>query len=187
MLIRLVEGEGLHKDWVPLDKIAIYLPRSVIASEDNRFCFHGGVDWEEMNKIIAQYRAGKDTRGASTITMQTVKNLVLWPGRDLVRKGLEIYFAMYLDLIWPKKRIMEVYLNVAEWGDGLYGAEAASRAYFNRAAAQLSPAQASLLAAVLPNPREWSARSPGPYVSERGGVIRYRVEQLGSFLDCINR
>lgn len=187
MVIRLIEGEGLRKDWVALDRIAIYLPRSVISAEDNRFCSHGGVDWQEMNEIIAQYRAGKETRGASTITMQTVKNLILWNGRDVVRKGLEIYFALYLDLIWPKKRIMEVYLNIAEWGDGIYGAETASKAYFNRSAAQLTPAQASLLAAVLPNPREWSARNPGPYVSERSGVIRYRVEQLGSFLDCVNR
>jgi len=119
--------------------------------------------------------------------MQTVKNLILWNGRDVIRKGLEIYFAMYVDLIWPKKRIMEVYLNIAEWGDGIYGAETASQTYFNRPAAQLTPAQASLLAAVLPNPREWSAARPGPYVSERSGIIRYRVEQLGSFLDCINR
>src|SRR6185369_17571923 len=90
MVQRLIEGEGLHKDWVPLDRIAIYLPRSVISGEDNRFCSHHGVDWQEMNEIIAQYRAGKETRGASTITMQTVKNLILWNGRDVIRKGLEI-------------------------------------------------------------------------------------------------
>jgi monofunctional biosynthetic peptidoglycan transglycosylase len=187
MVYRVFQGEGLHKDWVPLDRIAVYLPRSAIAGEDNKFCSHHGVDWGEMREVIAQYRAGERTRGASTITMQTVKNLILWQGRDLVRKGLEIWFAEYLELIWPKTRIMEVYLNIVEWGDGIYGAEAASRHYFNRSAAQLSPVQASLLAAVLPNPREWSAGRPGPYVSERSGIIRGRVEQLGPLLDCVNR
>ena len=187
MIARQFEGAGLHKEWVPLSEIAIYLPRSVISGEDNRFCSHGGVDWQEMNEVIEQYRAGERSRGASTITMQTVKNLILWQGRDVVRKGLEIYFAEYLELIWPKRRIMEVYLNIVEWGDGVYGAEEASQRYFRRSAAQISPAQASLLAAVLPNPREWSAARPGPYVSERSGVIRNRVEQLGAYLNCINR
>ncbi len=187
MVQRLFQGYGLHKTWVPLDQIAVYLPRSAISAEDNRFCSHHGVDWEEMNQVIAQYRAGEHTRGASTITMQTVKNLILWQGRDVLRKGLEIYFAEYLELIWPKTRIMEVYLNIVEWGPGIYGAEAASQRYFNHGAAQLTPAQASLLAAVLPNPREWSAGRPGPYVSERSSIIRARVEQLGSFLNCINR
>jgi monofunctional biosynthetic peptidoglycan transglycosylase len=187
MVLRLLEGEGMHKEWVPSNRIAVYLPRSVISAEDNRFCSHHGVDWEEMGQVVAQYRAGERSRGASTITMQTVKNLILWPGRDLVRKGLEIYFAEYLELIWPKSRIMEVYLNIVEWGDGIYGAQAAAQTYFHRNASQLSPAQASLLAAVLPNPREWSAAQPGPYVSERSSIIRGRVEQLGSFLECVNR
>ncbi len=187
MVQRLFEGESLHKDWVPLSDIAVYLPRSAIAGEDNRFCLHHGVDWEELGDVIAQYRAGKHTRGASTITMQTVKNLILWQGRDVFRKGLEIYFALYLDLIWPKTRIMEVYLNIVEWGHGIYGAEAASMHYFGRPAAKLTPVQASLLASVLPNPRDWSAGHPGPYVSERSGIIRGRVEQLGPYLDCVNR
>jgi monofunctional biosynthetic peptidoglycan transglycosylase len=187
MVQRLFEGESLHKDWVPLSDIAVTLPRSVIAGEDNRFCIHDGVDWEELDEVIAQYRAGKHTRGASTLTMQTVKNLILWQGRDVLRKGLEIYFALYLDLIWPKTRIMEVYLNIVEWGHGLYGAEAASKHYFGRPADRLTPVQASLLASVLPNPREWSAGQPGPYVRERSGIIRGRVEQLGSYLDCVNR
>lgn len=185
MVLRLVQGEGLRKEWVGLGEMQPYLAYSVIAAEDNRFCRHAGVDWQELNEQIERYQAGEETRGASTITMQTVKNLILWPGRDPLRKGLEIYFAHYLDLIWSKRRIMEVYLNVVEWDNGVYGAEAASRHHFKRQAGDLTPGQAALLAATLPNPREWSAGRPGPYVSGRGRTIAGRVEQLGPFLDCV--
>ncbi|MGE0152905.1 MAG: monofunctional biosynthetic peptidoglycan transglycosylase [Reyranellaceae bacterium] len=185
MVLRLAQGEGLDKDWVGLGEIQPYLAYAVIAAEDNRFCHHGGVDWEELTEQIERYQAGEEVRGASTITMQTVKNLILWPGRDTLRKGIEIYFAHYLDLIWSKRRIMEVYLNIVEWDNGVYGAEAASRHHFKRQAGDLTPGQAALLAATLPNPREWSAGRPGPYVSSRSRIIARRVEQLGSYLDCV--
>jgi len=185
MVLRLAQSEGLHKEWVSLKEIQPYLAYSVIAAEDNRFCQHAGVDWQELNEQIERYKAGEETRGASTVTMQTVKNLILWPGRDPLRKGLEIYFAHYLDFIWSKRRIMEVYLNVVEWDNGVYGAEAAARHHFKRQAGDLTPGQAALLAATLPNPREWNAGKPGPYVSSRSRIIAGRVEQLGSFLDCV--
>jgi len=185
MVLRLVQGEGLSKEWVSLKEMQPYLAYAVIAAEDNRFCQHKGVDWQELNVQIERYQAGEETRGASTITMQTVKNLILWPGRDTLRKGVEIYFAHYLDLIWSKRRIMEVYLNVVEWDNGVYGAEAASRHHFKRQAGDLTPGQAALLAATLPNPRGWNAGRPGPYVSGRANTIARRVEQLGPFLDCV--
>ena len=187
MLLRLAQGEGLRKDWMSLEEMQPYLAYAAIAAEDNRFCQHDGVDWQELNAQIERYQAGEETRGASTITMQTVKNLVLWPGRDTLRKGIEIYFAHYLDLIWSKRRIMEVYLNVVEWDNGVYGAEAASRHHFKRQAGDLTPGQAALLAATLPNPREWNAGRPGPYVSSRANTIARRIDQLGPYLDCVRQ
>lgn len=185
MVLRLVQGEGLTKDWVSLEEMQPYLAYSVIAAEDNRFCQHNGVDWAELNEQIERYQAGEEVRGASTITMQTVKNLILWPGRDTLRKGIEVYFAHYLDLIWSKRRTIEVYLNIVEWDNGIYGAEAAARHHFNRQAGDLTPRQAALLASSLPNPRVWNAGKPGPYVSGRAHTIARRVEQLGSYLDCV--
>jgi monofunctional biosynthetic peptidoglycan transglycosylase len=187
MVLRLVQGEGLRKEWVSSREMQPYLAYAVIAAEDNRYCQHKGVDWRELNEQIERYQAGEDVRGASTITMQTVKNLILWPGRDTLRKGIEIYFAHYLDLIWSKRRIIEVYLNVVEWDNGVYGAEAAARHHFKRQAGDLTPGQAALLAATLPNPREWNAGRPGPYVSGRANTIARRVEQLGPLLDCVRQ
>ena len=184
MLIRLFERQGLSKDWVSLDRMAPALAESAIASEDNRFCQHHGVDWTEMETAIDEYRSDERVRGASTITMQTVKNLVLWPGKDVGRKAIEIYFAYYLELIWPKRRILEVYLNVAEWGPGLYGAEAASRRYFGKSARQLTPHDAALLVAVLPNPLRWRPDRPTPYILDRAQTIERRRAQLGSLLAC---
>ena len=184
MLIRLVEGQGLSKDWVGRDRIAPVLPEAAIAAEDNRFCGHHGVDWSAMQTALDEYRSEDRVRGASTITMQTVKNLVLWPGRDPVRKALEIYFAYYVELIWPKRRIMEVYLNVAEWGPGLYGAEAASRRYFDKPARQLTTRDASLLAAVLPSPQRWRPDRPTAYIENRAETIEQRRAQLGPLLAC---
>ena len=184
MLMRLTEGAGLSKDWVTLEEIAPSLREAVIAAEDNRFCAHRGVDWDEMQAAVGEYWNSDRARGASTITMQTVKNLVLWPGRDMIRKGIEIYLAHYVELFWPKQRILEVYLNVAEWGPGLYGAEAASQRYFGKPAARLLPAEAALLAATLPNPRRWRADRPTGYISTRAASIRRRTGQLGPLLDC---
>ncbi len=184
MLIRLVERQGLSKEWVGRDRIAPALAEAAIAAEDNRFCEHHGVDWTAMQSALDEYRSEDRVRGASTITMQTVKNLVLWPGRDPIRKALEIYFAYYVELIWPKRRIMEVYLNVAEWGSGLYGAEAASRRYFGTPARQLTAREAALLAAVLPNPRRWRPDRPTPYIEARAETIERGRAQLGPLLAC---
>ncbi len=185
MGIRLAQGEGLTRDWVRLDEMAPSLAAAVLAAEDSRFCSHGGIDWTEMRNAIDQYRTDDRVRGASTITMQTAKNLLLWPGRTFLRKGVEIYFAKYLELVWPKRRILEVYLNVAEWGPGVYGAEAAARRYFGKAARRLTAHESSLLAAVLPNPRRWRPDRPTAYISRRAGTIGVRSAQLGSMSACV--
>ena len=185
MVIRLVEGEGLRQAWVPLDAIAPALPQAVIAAEDNRFCEHFGFDWQELEGQIDALLAGERARGASTITMQTAKNLFLWPGRDLVRKALEAWLTPQIELLLPKRRIVEVYLNVAEFGPGIYGAEAAARAYFGKSASGLSAREATLLAAILPRPRDWSPVRPTEYLQDRARTIRTRIEQLGPMLDCV--
>jgi monofunctional biosynthetic peptidoglycan transglycosylase len=148
------------------------LPRAVIASEDEKFCTHHGFDWVAFDNAYRDWRAGREPKGASTITMQVAKNLFLWPGRSVLRKGIEAYLTVLLELLWDKHRIMEVYLNVIEWGDGIYGADAAAHRYFNKPASALTPQEAALLAAVLPNPREWSAVRPTPYIAERAAAIR---------------
>ena len=164
---------------MPLDRVAASVPRAVIASEDNLFCEHSGFDWRAIGDAAEEYAAGRRMRGASTISMQVAKNLFLWPGRDFVRKGIEAYLTVFVELLWSKRRIMEVYLNIAEWGDGIYGVDAAARAHFGKAPAALTPREAALLAAVLPNPREWSPARPTPYIAGRSDVIARRVAQLG--------
>jgi monofunctional biosynthetic peptidoglycan transglycosylase len=185
MVIRLAEGEGLRQRWVSLEEIAPVLPQAVIAAEDNRFCEHVGFDWQELQGQIDALRAGEPARGASTITMQTAKNLFLWPGRNLLRKGLEAWLTPQIELLWPKRRIVEVYLNVAELGPGIYGAEAAAQAHFGKPASALSRQEAALLAAILPNPRMWSPSRPTPYLEQRARTIRSRIEQLGPMLACV--
>ena len=185
MLVRLVEGEGLEKSWRPLARISPYLPQAVIASEDNRFCAHWGFDWKELGGQLDRAMAGKQVRGASTISMQVAKNVLLWPGRDLLRKLLEVPLTPQLELLWGKRRIMEVYLNVAETGPGLYGAEAAAQAYFGKPASALTRREAALIAAVLPNPRVWSPDRPSSYIRQRARVIERRIGQLGPLLDCV--
>ena len=185
MVIRLFEGEDIQKHWMPLDDIAPALPQSVVAAEDNLFCQHWGIDLEAMREQVELAIDGETTRGASTISMQLAKNLFLWPGRNIIRKGLEAWLTVYVELVLPKRRILELYLNVAEWGHGIYGAEAAAQAHFGVPASRLSPSQASLLAAVLPNPREWSAATPSGYVAGRARLYRQRIPQLGpTFLGC---
>lgn len=177
MLIRhFADGAPIRKAWEPLGRISPALVRAVVASEDEKFCAHHGFDWVQMREAVRQFLAGRRRpRGASTISMQTAKNVFLWPGRSLLRKGIEAYFTVLIEMLWGKPRIMEVYLNVIEWGPGLYGAEAASRAYFGHSAATLSAREAALLAAVLPNPRELSVRKPSDYVEGRVGFIRARM------------
>ena len=185
MVIRLAEGEGLRRQWVALDAVAPVLPQAVVAAEDNRFCEHSGFDWQELGGQIDALLAGERARGASTITMQTAKNLFLWPGRDLLRKALEAWLTPQIELLWPKRRIVEVYLNVAELGPGIYGAEAAAQAHFNKPASALSRQEAALLAAMLPSPRAWDPGRPTPYLQGRARTIRTRIEQLGPMLECV--
>ncbi len=185
MLIRMVQGEPLQHRWVPYREISPALPHALIASEDNLFCDEKfGFDFAAMRGQLDAWEDGKRPRGASTITLQTAKNLLLWPGRDLVRKAIEAWFTPQIALLWPKRRILEVYLNIVEFGPGIYGAEAAAQHYFRKPAADLSPREAALLISVLPRPLVWVASPPGPYVRSHAGEIERRIEQLGPLLDC---
>lgn len=175
MLIRLTDGYGIDKDWTPLPRISPNLQKAVMASEDAKFCLHDGFDWEALEENVGKLQRGRKSRGASTISMQTAKNLFLWPNRSFVRKGVEAYLTVWLELLLPKDRILEIYLNIAEWGKGVYGAEAAARHHFGIPAARLSPRQAALLAVTLPLPLKYNPGSPGPYVSKRAGVIQARM------------
>lgn len=186
MLIRLAEGQSLEKQWASWEAVSPHLRRAVIASEDNLFCEHSGFDWESLEAAAKAYAAGERAGGGSTITMQTAKNLFLWPSRSIIRKGLEVPLTALLEMLWPKRRILEVYLNIAEWGPGLYGIEAAARHYFNRPAIDLTPRQASQLVAVLPNPLEWRPVPPSNYIARRAATIRTRIRQLGPLLDCVS-
>jgi len=172
------------RTWVSLDQIAPVLPAAAVMSEDGRFCEHSGVDFQELVKVLDR-NAGPN-RGASTITMQTMKNLFLWNSRlTYVRKALEIPLALYANLIWSKRRTMEIYLNVAQWGPGIFGAEAAAQAYFKRPASALSLSQAALLVAALPNPLERNAAHPDRYLRARAGIIAARARQAGAYVDCL--
>lgn len=185
MLIRLAEGEGLKKSWRDFDRIAPDLARAVIAAEDNRFCEHAGFDLHEMAGQFDRWLAGGRPRGASTITMQTAKNLFLWPDRDPARKIIEAWLTWQIELLWPKSRILEVYLNIVEFGPGIYGGEAAARTFFARPASALSPWQSARLAVVLPNPREYAPNRPSASLDARAREIERRVGQLGSLLACV--
>jgi len=183
MVIRLFEGEGLEHEWVSLDEMSPHLARAVIGSEDNRFCIHGGVDWDAVRDVLEEVSSGERARGASTISMQTVKNLYLWPSRSVIRKGLEVGLVQFLEATWSKQRIIEVYLNIAELGPGVYGVEAAAQHHWGVTAASLGPDRSAALAAMLPAPRTRTPRSP----EVRGAIkrIQRRVRELGEYLDCV--
>lgn len=178
MMLRVVQGNGLTKDWEPIADISPELVRAVIAAEDTRFCEHRGFDWVELQKAIDDWRHGDELRGASTITNQVARNVFLWKSRNFLRKGLEAYFTLLVEFMWRKERIIEAYLNVAEWGPGIFGAEAAAQHYFGKPASELTKREASLMAAILPNPIEWSASSPGEYTANYAARIRTRMDQL---------
>jgi monofunctional biosynthetic peptidoglycan transglycosylase len=165
--------------WVPLDEIAPCMGVAVIAGEDQNFPDHFGFDWKAIEKAVEHNESSRRKRGASTVSMQTAKNLFLWESRSWLRKGFEAYFTLLLESTWPKKRILEVYLNIVEFGDGIYGVEAASRAYFGKAAKRLTPSEAALLAAVLPNPHKYRANAPSEYVRGRQEWILGQMRQLG--------
>jgi len=176
----LVGGHGtpIRYRWVDWPAISPHVRLAVVAAEDQKFPYHWGFDFASISGAIEHQRPRRRLRGASTITQQVAKNLFLWPGRSYVRKGLEAYFTALLELFWPKQRILEMYLNIAEFGDGIYGVHAASRTFFGRQPSQLTRSEAALLAAVLPNPRRLRATAPSPYVLERAEWIEAQMEQL---------
>lgn len=175
MMQRAAEGRTIRHRAVPIERISPHVVRAVIAAEDANFCTHDGFDIEAIQEAMESNQRGGRVRGASTISQQTAKNLFLWPERSWLRKGLEAYFTVLIEFMWPKQRIMEAYLNVAEWGDGVFGIEAAAQARFGVSAAELTPLQAARLAAVLPSPNRWSADNPGPYVRRRSATIVQRA------------
>lgn len=189
MMVRAAEGAHIRHRNVPISRISPHLVRAVIAAEDARFCEHNGFDVEAIQEAMERNKRGGRLRGASTISQQTAKNLFLWPARSWLRKGLETYFTGLIEFMWPKRRIMEAYLNVAEWGDGVFGAEAAAQAHFGVSAEDLTPMQAARLAAVLPNPNEWRADRPGPYVRRRAATILQRARIVGNegLANCVLR
>jgi len=179
MLIRSFEGQPRHSKWVPAEEISPEMFRAVIASEDAKFCRHHGFDWQAMNEDFERYEEGVGKlRGASTISMQTAKNLFLWPGRTFLRKGLEAPLTAELELILPKKRIIELYLNIIEMGPGIYGVEEASQEAFHHSAKTLNRREAALLAAILPSPLKSSASHPSAYILRRIGTIEARLEDV---------
>ena len=187
MLLRAAGGAGIDYRWRPAEKISRHLVHAVVVSEDARICQHNGVDWDVLRGLVVEAldEDGEPVRGGSTIAMQTAKNLFLWPHRSYVRKGLEIPISLWIDFTWPKRRIIEVYLNIAEWGPGVYGAEAASQRYFKTSAARLSAQQAALLAAALPNPMIYRAGKPGPKLQQRALRVRARMRGAKVHAKCL--
>lgn len=176
-----IDGDAidLQRTWRPWSELPDDLKLAVIAAEDQKFAEHWGFDIGAIQAALAHNQQGGSIRGASTLSQQVAKNLFLWSGRSWLRKGIEVWFTGLIELLWPKQRILEVYLNSAEWGEGVFGAEAAAHHHFGKGAPYLSRQQASLLAAILPNPRQWSASRPGSHVSHRASWIRQQMWQLG--------
>ena len=169
----------LKHHWVPLEEMSKYLPVAVMASEDQRFLQHHGFDVVEIQNAIEERQSGKRLRGGSTISQQTAKNVFLWPKSSWVRKGFEAYFTVLIELCWSKERIMEVYLNSIEMGDGIYGAEAVAQQHFSRPAKKLSPANCALVAATLPNPLKYSSKNPSRHVLNRQTAIMRQMKHIG--------
>jgi len=175
------EGKPLdqRQDWVPWTRISPHAAVAVIAAEDQKFLAHDGFDFDAIEKAVTDAQRGRRLRGASTISQQVAKNLFLWSGQNWVRKGLEAWFTVWIELLWPKQRILEVYLNVAQFGRGTWGVEAASQRYFGKPAARLTRHEAALLAAVLPSPTRYRVVNPGPYVRQRQQWILGQMNRLG--------
>ena len=183
MLGRLVSGQNYRRDYVPLAAVSPVMLASVLASEDARFCRNGGVDWDSLKEVLSD--ADGPSRGASTITMQVAKNLFLWPGRSSLRKGIEIAIALVLSRVWSKAHTLEVYVNVAEWGDGVFGIEAAAQETFGKPARELGAREAALLATSLPNPRERDAADPEPFQRKLAAHLVSRAKGMPEWLDCL--
>lgn len=182
MLKRWVMGDHVSRHFTSLENISPSLVEAVIVAEDARFCTHGGVDWEALELNLFK---SKHTHGASTITMQVTRNLFLWQGHSYIRKAIEIPLAIMVDLVLGKRRTMEIYLNIAEWGRGIFGAEAAARYYFHTSARRLTVRQAALLVAILPSPKHRNAADPGAYTQHYAGKISRRMEMDSAMLRCL--
>ena len=189
MLIRCVEQKAdgksmnLKHDWVSLDKISPKLQLAVVCSEDQNYLKHFGFDWGAIEKAMKANEQGKKLRGASTISQQTAKNVFLWPGRSYIRKGFEVWFTLLIEIFWSKERIMEVYLNSIEMGNGVYGAEAAALHWFKKSAVKLNKDESSAIAAVLPNPLKYIANPPTTYIVKRKNWIKSQMSYWGNKLD----
>lgn len=170
----------IEKEWLSVDDISDNLKKAAIAGEDINFLKHWGFDFKAMEKAYEKNQKGKRVIGGSTISQQTAKNVFLWPGRSYIRKGFEVYFTALIELLWGKKRILEVYLNVIETGNGIYGAEAAAQNFYNKSAVSLSRQQAALLIAVLPNPLRWSPAKPNAYIYYKQNLILRNMRSLGN-------
>jgi monofunctional biosynthetic peptidoglycan transglycosylase len=170
---------GIHKDWVSFKNVSPHMIKAVVASEDNRFLDHWGIDVDAVQKAVAYNKRHRRKHGASTITQQVAKNVFLWPARTWIRKGFEVYFTMMIEVVWSKKRIMVVYLNIVETGNGIYGVEAAARKYFHKPAARLTRSEAALIAASLPNPRVRNPAKPTSYMLRRQGRILDLMNKIG--------
>lgn len=171
----------LHHHWVPLDSMSKYMPVAVMASEDQLFLEHHGFDFNAIGQAVKEAQAGKRQRGGSTISQQTAKNVFLWPAQSWVRKGLEVYFTALIELIWGKHRIMEVYLNSIEMGDGIYGTEAVAQGHFHCTASELTRANCALIAATLPNPLRYSSKEPSAYMLKRQTWIMRQMKHIDLF------
>lgn len=184
MAIRSIDGDEHYEtrhDWVPIEDISSYLQLAVISAEDQTFLSHSGFDRKAIEKAIEHNEKGKKLRGGSTISQQTAKNVFLWPQRSWFRKGMEVYFTFLIETLWSKERILEVYLNSIEMGDGVFGAEAASQYWFRKSAKNLRAENAAAIAAILPSPRRYSANPPGPYVARRTQWIMRQMRYYGPF------
>ena len=184
MALRWVSGTGIQQTWVPIGTMSPHLVRAVVVSEDWTFCSHNGIDIEAMRTAIEKAGDGIP-RGASTISMQVAKNMFLWPSKSYVRKAIEVPLTLVMELLWPKRRILEIYLNVAEWGPGIFGAEAAAQHHFQKPASSLTAREAAQLAATLPNPFRRDAGDPGPQTARKASVIQARMRIAGAVANCI--
>jgi monofunctional biosynthetic peptidoglycan transglycosylase len=185
MLARWLEGETVERHYVPLERISGFLRAAVIVSEDARFCAHHGVDWDALRAVLDRPGANGPTRGASTIPMQTAKNLFLWSSRSYVRKAIEIPLALVIDVAWSKRRILEVYLNMAEWGEGIFGAEAAARHYFHKSVDRLDAREAALLATALPDPRHRNPAKPSRRHLWLAARVMAKAQRAGPLVECV--
>ncbi len=176
--LNMLRDDNVTRDWVSIEDVAPDVIYAIIGAEDSRFCSHNGIDWDATLDALDSNQNGGRRRGASGLTQQTAKNVFFWNGGGYARKAFEAYAAYFIDFTWGKRRVMEIYLNVAEWGDGIYGIEKAAQSRFGKPATDLTPHEAALLASVLPSPNKWRVDPPGPYVTERAATLQARAETV---------